>query len=181
MNFVSLSVIKISCCLSITFIFCWDRIYELLKQNADNRKKQKYHHKGGARPFIQHARKAKMWINNVARDKYVNEFGIMSKNLGREGKSVNGVGLFPCTDTFTFVASMASSSELTDIRDQIKILSDGFLILQQENEQLRARLDLQNDDETLGQTSNNSKESDGNNSSSENVYPELEEHDSEEE
>lgn len=77
------------------------------------------------------------------------EFGIMAENLGREGKSVNGVGLFPCTDTFTFVASMASSSELTDTRDQIKILSDGFLILQQENEQLRAQLDLQNDDETL--------------------------------
>ena len=32
-----------------------------------------------------------------------------------------------------------------------------------------------------GQTNNKSKESDGNNSSSENVYPELEEHDSEEE
>ena len=121
------------------------------------------------------------------------ELGIMAENLERNGKSVNGVGLFPRTDTFSCVSFMASSSELTDMRDQIKILSDGFLKLQQENEQLRARLDLQNDDETLtlkikaflaasqGQTSNNSKESDGNNSPSENVYPELEEHDSEEE
>ena len=55
------------------------------------------------------------------------EFGIMAKNLGRKGKFVNGVGLFPRTDTFSCVSSMASSSELTDMRDQIKILSDGFL------------------------------------------------------
>ncbi|CAN6728542.1 unnamed protein product [Malus baccata var. baccata] len=107
------------------------------------------------------------------------EFGIMADNLGMKRKYVNGVGLFPRTDTFSCVSSMASSSELTDMRDPIKILSDGFVKLQQENEQWRARLDLQNDDETL--TSNNSKESDGNNSSSENVYLELEEHYSEEE
>ncbi|CAN6712369.1 unnamed protein product [Malus baccata var. baccata] len=109
------------------------------------------------------------------------EFGIMAENLGRKGKYVKGVGLFPRTDTCSCVSSMASSSELTDIRDQIKILSDGFLKLQQENEQLRAQLDLQNDDDTLGQTNNGSKESGDNNSSNENVYPELEEHDSEEE
>ncbi|CAB4316699.1 unnamed protein product [Prunus armeniaca] len=41
-----------------------DKVYsakdflELSKQNADNQKKQKYHHKGGAKPFIQHAMKA---------------------------------------------------------------------------------------------------------------------------
>ncbi|XP_021823723.1 uncharacterized protein LOC110764971 [Prunus avium] len=41
-----------------------DKVYtaedflELSNQNADNRKKQKYHHKGGAKPFIQHAMKA---------------------------------------------------------------------------------------------------------------------------
>ncbi|XP_050108036.1 uncharacterized protein LOC126587103 [Malus sylvestris] len=161
-----------------------DNVYNttLFFQNAINRKKHKYHHKGGARPFIQHARKAQMkgnplsvidnwralhkdkngqWINDVARDKYDNmkkkndevrekliqkapegtifdsiqvpledEFGIMAENLGRKGKSVNGVGLFPRTDTFSCVSSMASSSELTDMRDQIKILSDGFLKLQ---------------------------------------------------
>ncbi|CAN6707428.1 unnamed protein product [Malus baccata var. baccata] len=108
------------------------------------------------------------WINDVAWDKYDNmkkkkdevmekliqeapegtifdsirvpledKFGIMAENLGRKGKYVNGVGLFPRMDTFSCISSMASSSE--------------------------------------GQTSN--KESDGNNSSSENVYPELEEHD----
>ncbi|CAN6691970.1 unnamed protein product [Malus baccata var. baccata] len=139
-----------------------------------------------------HKDKNGQWINDVAQEKYDNmkkkkdevreklieeapegtifvsiqvpledEFGIKAENLGRKGQSVNGV--------------------------------DGFPKLQQENEQLRAQLDLQNDDETLtlkikaflaasqGQTSSNSKESDGNNSSSENVYLELEEHDSEEE
>ncbi|TQD96538.1 hypothetical protein C1H46_017876 [Malus baccata] len=69
------------------------------------------------------------------------EFGIMAENLGRKGKSVNGVGLFLCTDTFSCVSSMASSYELTDMRDQIKILSNGFLKLQKENEQLIALLD----------------------------------------
>ena len=73
------------------------------------------------------------------------EFGIMFE----KGKSVNGVGLFPRTNTFSCISSMASSFELTDMRDQIKILSDGFLKLQLENEQLIARLDLQNDEETL--------------------------------
>ncbi|KAH0972870.1 hypothetical protein GBA52_025026 [Prunus armeniaca] len=64
---------------------------ELSKQNADNQKKQKYHHKGGAKPFIQHAMKAHksgallsmidnwralhkdkkgQWINDVAQEKH---------------------------------------------------------------------------------------------------------------
>ncbi|KAI5335411.1 hypothetical protein L3X38_025544 [Prunus dulcis] len=79
-----------------------DKVYtdedflELSKQNADNRKKQKYHHKGGAKPFIQHAMEAHkkkkksgallsmidnwgalhkdkkgQWINDVAQEKHV--------------------------------------------------------------------------------------------------------------
>ncbi|TQD70597.1 hypothetical protein C1H46_043872 [Malus baccata] len=174
--------------------------YELSNKNYDNKKKQKYHHKGGARPFIQHSRKAHMkgdplfvidnwgalhkdkngkWINDVAQDKYDNmkkkndelreklteeapegtpldsvhvslddEFGIMVENLGRKGKSVNG-----------------------------------------ENEQLKARLDLQNVDENMfikikvflaasqGKTNNNFTESNGDILESEDTYPELEEHD----
>ncbi|TQE07982.1 hypothetical protein C1H46_006390 [Malus baccata] len=101
------------------------------------------------------------------------EFGIMVENLGRKGKFVNGVGVFPRTDTYGCSSSMASSSELTDMRSQIKLLSDGFLILQQENEQLKARLDLQNVDENMfikikaflvisqGKTNKNFKESNG--------------------
>ncbi|TQD91264.1 hypothetical protein C1H46_023137 [Malus baccata] len=53
----------------------------------------------------------------------------MAENLGRKGKSVNGVGLFPRTDTYSCVSSMASSSELTNMKDQIKILSYGFLAI----------------------------------------------------
>ncbi|KAM2044321.1 hypothetical protein ACFX1T_008664 [Malus domestica] len=121
-----------------------------------------------------------------------NEFGIMVENLGRKGKSVNGVGVFPRTDTYGCNSSMASSSELTDMRSQIKLLSDGFLILQQENEQLKARLDLQNVDENMfikikailvisqGKTNKNFKESNGDILEGENTYPELEEHDLEE-
>ncbi|TQE08825.1 hypothetical protein C1H46_005543 [Malus baccata] len=121
---------------------------ELSKQNANNRKKQKYHHQGGAMPFIQHARKTQMDNMKKKTDEVMekliqeapegtifdsiqvpleDEFGIMAENLGRKGKSVNGVGLFSRTDTFSCVSSMASISELTDMRDQIKILSDGFL------------------------------------------------------
>ncbi|KAM2757259.1 hypothetical protein PS2_019031 [Malus domestica] len=95
-------------------------------------------------------------------------------------------------DTSGCISSMASSSELTDTRSQIKLLSDGFLKLQQENEQLRVRLDLPNDDENLftkikafiaasQEKANNSTESDGDISAGENTYLELEEHDLEEE
>ncbi|XP_028957560.1 uncharacterized protein [Malus domestica] len=168
-----------------------------------------------------HKDKNSQWINDVARDKYDNmkkmkdemrekliqeapegtpsdsihvplddEFGIMVENLGRKGKLVNGVGVFPRTSGC--ISSMASSSELTDIRSQIKLLSDGFLKLQQENAQLRARLDLRNDDENLftkfkafiaasQEKTNNSTKSDGDISEGENTYPELEEHDLEEE
>ncbi|KAM1249143.1 hypothetical protein ACFX1S_032125 [Malus domestica] len=117
------------------------------------------------------------------------EFGIMVENLGRKGKSINGVGVFPQTDTYGCGSSMASSSELTDMRSQIKLLSYGFLILQQENEQLKARLDLQNVDENMfikikaffaasqGKTNNNFTESNGDILESEDTYPKLEEHD----
>ncbi|KAM1547501.1 hypothetical protein ACFX1Z_008815 [Malus domestica] len=116
----------------------------------------------------------------------------MVENLGRKGKSVNGVGVFPRTDTYGCSSSMASSSELTDMRSQIKLLSNGFLILQQENEQLKARLDLQNVDENMfikikaflvisqGKTNKNFKESNGDILEGENTYLELEEHDLEE-
>ena len=77
------------------------------------------------------------------------EFGIKVENLGKKGKSVNDVGVFPRTDTYGCISSMASSFKLTDMRSQIKFLSDDFLKLEQENEQLRARLDLRNDDENL--------------------------------
>ncbi|KAM2383354.1 hypothetical protein ACFXTH_040918 [Malus domestica] len=120
------------------------------------------------------------------------QFGIMAENLGRKGKSVNGVGVFPSTNTSGCISSMASSSKLTDMRSQIKILSNGFLKLQQKNEQLRGRLDLRNDDENLftkikafftasQEKTNNSTESNGDISEGENTYPELEEHDLEEE
>ncbi|CAN6688608.1 unnamed protein product [Malus baccata var. baccata] len=77
------------------------------------------------------------------------EFAIMAENLRRKGKLVNGVGVFPRTNTSGCISSMASSSNLTHMRSQIKLLSVSFLKLQQENEQLRARLDLHNDDENL--------------------------------
>ncbi|KAM1597162.1 hypothetical protein ACFX1Z_032097 [Malus domestica] len=120
------------------------------------------------------------------------EFGIMAENLGRNGKLVNGLGVFPRTNTSGCISSMASSSELTDTRSQIKLMSDSFLKLQQENEQLRVRLDLRNDDENLfkkikaftaasHEKTNNSTKSDGDISKGENTYPELEEHDLEEE
>ncbi|KAB2606774.1 hypothetical protein D8674_006491 [Pyrus ussuriensis x Pyrus communis] len=94
--------------------------------------KLNYHHKGGARPFIQHARTVH------------------------------------------------------------KLLSDGFLKLQHENEQLRARLDLRNDDENLftkikafivasQEKTNNSTKSDGDISEGKNTYPALKEHDLEKE
>ncbi|KAB2631130.1 hypothetical protein D8674_008649 [Pyrus ussuriensis x Pyrus communis] len=202
------------------FIAFSSTFQELSKQNANNRKKLKYHHKGGARPFIQHARtthkkgdsllaidnwgafhkdKNGQWINDVAREKYIPYMchWMMSleswlKTLRRKGKSINGVGVFPRTDTFGCISSMTSSSELIDIRSQIKLLLDGFLKMQQENEQLRAQLDLHNDDENLftkikafiaasQEKTNNSTESDGDISKGENTYPVLEEHDLEEE
>ncbi|CAN6721036.1 unnamed protein product [Malus baccata var. baccata] len=88
------------------------------------------------------------------------EFGIMVENLGRKGKSVNGVGIFPRTNTYGCGSSIASN---------------GLLILQQENEQLKDRLDLPN-----GKTNNNYTKSNGDISEGENTYPELEEHDLEE-
>ncbi|KAB2610913.1 hypothetical protein D8674_018945 [Pyrus ussuriensis x Pyrus communis] len=120
------------------------------------------------------------------------EFGIMAENLGRKGKFVNGVGVFTHTDTSSCISSMASSSELTDMRSQIKLLSDGFLKLQQKNEQLRARLDFVMMMKICSQKSrhffaaswektNNSIEPDGDISEGENTYPELEEHDLEKE
>ncbi|CAN6580883.1 unnamed protein product [Malus baccata var. baccata] len=147
-----------------------------------------------------HKDKNGQWINDVAREKYENfihvplddEFGIMAENLGRNGKLVNGVGVFPRMNTSCCISSMASSSELTDTRSQIKLMLDSFLKLQQENEQLRVRLDLRNDDENLfkkikaftatsHEKTNNSTKSDGDISKGENTYPELEEHDLEEE
>ncbi|KAB2629161.1 hypothetical protein D8674_033956 [Pyrus ussuriensis x Pyrus communis] len=176
------------------FIAYSSTFQELSKQNANNRKKLKYHHKEGARIFIQHARtthkkgyslsvidnwgafhkdKNDQWINDVAREKY---FGIMAENLRRKGKSINGVGVFPRMDTSGCISFMASSSELTDMRSQIKLLSDDFLKLQQANEQLRARLDSRNDDENLFTKIKAFIAAKG-----ENTYPELEEHDLEEE
>ncbi|CAN6723348.1 unnamed protein product [Malus baccata var. baccata] len=152
-----------------------------------------------------HKDKNGQWFNDVARDKYDNMKKMkdeMREKLIQEaseatssdsymkGKSVNSVGVFPRTSGC--ISSMASSSELTDIRSQIKLLSYGFLKLQQENEQLRAQLDLRNDDENLftkikafiaasQKKTNNSIESDGDILKGENTYPKLEEHDLEEE
>ncbi|CAL9020398.1 unnamed protein product [Prunus brigantina] len=177
-----------------------DKVYtaedflELSKQNADNRKKHKYHHKGGAKPFIQHAMKAHkngallsmidnwgalhkdkkvQWINDVAQEKHDEmkkmrdeirekliqeapectapdsiqvpldaEFGIMGEKLGRRGRSIHGVGVFPRMETSSSStpSSMASSSELSAIYDQLKMLSTNFVTLQKENEDLRAQL-----------------------------------------
>ncbi|KAB2612625.1 hypothetical protein D8674_034941 [Pyrus ussuriensis x Pyrus communis] len=157
-------------------------------------------YKGEARRFIQHARTAHKdnmkKMKDEMREKLIqeapkgtpsdsihvpldDEFGIMAENLGRKGKSVNGVGVFPHTDTSGFISSMASSSELTDIRPQIKLLSD-------------AQLDLCNDEENLftkikafiaasQEKTNNFTESEGDISKGENTYTELEEHDLEEE
>ncbi|KAB2622520.1 hypothetical protein D8674_024702 [Pyrus ussuriensis x Pyrus communis] len=92
----------------------------------------------------------------------------MAENLGRKGKSVNVVGVFPLTDTSGCIASIASK-----------------------NEQLRAQLDLCNDDENLiikikafyvasHEKTNNSTQFDDDISEGENTYPDLEEHDLEE-
>ncbi|KAB2595434.1 hypothetical protein D8674_030884 [Pyrus ussuriensis x Pyrus communis] len=173
------------------FIAFSSTFQELSKQNANNRKKLKYHHKGGTRPFIQHARTAHKkrdslsMINNwgaLHKDKnnsvhvpLDDEFGIMAENLRRKGKSINDVAVFPHTNTSGCISSMTSSSELIDMRSQIKFLSDGFLKLQQENEQLRAFIAASQE------KTNNSIEFDGDISEGENTYPELEEHDLEEE
>ncbi|TQD76440.1 hypothetical protein C1H46_038037 [Malus baccata] len=61
------------------------------------------------------------------------EFGSMVENLGKKGKSVNGVGIFPRMDTSNCVSSMPSSSELTEMKDQIKFLSTSFVNLEKEN------------------------------------------------
>ncbi|KAB2625917.1 hypothetical protein D8674_017577 [Pyrus ussuriensis x Pyrus communis] len=70
------------------------------------------------------------------------EFGIMAENLGRKGKSVNGVGLFPRMDTSDYVSSMPSSSELTEMKDQIKLLSTSFINLEKENKELKKKNDI---------------------------------------
>ncbi|KAB2629612.1 hypothetical protein D8674_034407 [Pyrus ussuriensis x Pyrus communis] len=122
--------------------------------------KQKYHHKGGARPFIQHARNAHKDKMRKQKDEVMekliqeapngtpanslqvpldDEFGI---NLGRKGKSINGVGIFPRMHTSDYVSSMPSSSELTEMKDQIKLLSTSFVNLEKENKELKKKNDV---------------------------------------
>ncbi|CAB4308042.1 unnamed protein product [Prunus armeniaca] len=70
------------------------------------------------------------------------EFGIMGEKLGRRGRSTHGVGVFPCMETSSSStpSSMASSSKLSAIYDQLKMLSTNLVTLQKENEDLRAQL-----------------------------------------
>ncbi|CAN6679417.1 unnamed protein product [Malus baccata var. baccata] len=138
-----------------------------------------------------HKDKNGQWINDVARDKYDNmkkmkdemrEKLFQEEHEGTLSDSIHvplddefGIMVFPRMDTSGCISSMASSSELTDMRSQIKLLSDGFLKLQQENEQLRAFIAASQE------KTNNSIESDGDISAGENTYLELQEHDLEEE
>ncbi|KAM7486815.1 hypothetical protein LguiA_002824 [Lonicera macranthoides] len=176
-----------------------DKVYtavdfiKVSKINAVNRNQQKYHHKGGARPFIQHAKKdhrdgkplslldnwenlhkdGENWINDVAKEKHEemkqmknivrekmiqeapdgtlpdsivvdvdSELRIMGEKLGRKGKSIRGVGVFPCMEVSNsyVTSSMATNTELNEMQGQIKQLSTHVLTLQKENEELKEQM-----------------------------------------
>ncbi|CAL8168596.1 unnamed protein product [Prunus armeniaca] len=149
-----------------------DKVYsaedflELSKQNADNRKKQKYHHKGGAKPFIQHAMKAHksgallsmidnwgalhkdkkgQWINDVAQEKH-DEMKKMQdeirEKLIQEAPECTTPDYIkvPLDAKFGIMVEKLGRKGRSIYGVGLKMLSTNFITLQKENEDLRAQL-----------------------------------------
>ena len=70
------------------------------------------------------------------------EFRILSEKLGRKGRSIRGVGVFPrMEDSNSHVtSSMATRSEVNEMQDRLKQLTTNVVNLQKENEELKEQL-----------------------------------------
>jgi len=70
------------------------------------------------------------------------EFRILGEKLGRKGKSIRGVGVFPRMEASNsyVTTSVATTFELNEMRGQIKQLSTHVLTLQKENEELKEQM-----------------------------------------